>query len=160
MSSTINTYKSQGDLSKEEIRKLLSNYDKTTIINIPIKRHVRYFSAIRDKDHKVIYSKGGDPKITFKRGGFLKKKQISTNNKGEVTGYIILSNVPIQSKKKGLEWSVPVCNNTTCYSVRPPKNKDEVYQEKFNSQQKEIERLKYQLNKLSKKKRSSKKTTE
>jgi hypothetical protein len=45
---------------------------------------------------------------------------------------------------------VPVCDTTIFYAIKPPKSKDEIYQKKFETQQKEIDTLKSQLNKFRK----------
>jgi hypothetical protein len=141
-------------MTKDEIKDKIAKYSKKSITDINIKTHVRYFSAVRDsKTHKIKYDSNGDPKITFKNGGFLKKKMVSTNDDGELVGYVILRNKPVQdTKSKAMEWSVPVCDTTTFYAIKPPKSKDEIYQKKFDIQQKEIDTLKSQLSKLRKSK--------
>ncbi len=149
--------------NKDEIKKKLLKYTKKSIVNIKIKTHVRYFSALRDNaTHKIKLNSRGDPRITFKNGGFLKKKVISTNSDGEIIGYVILRNKPVQDTKSKnvIEWSVPVCESTTFYAINPPKNKDEVIQKRFDNQEKEIESLKSQLSKLRRSNKGKKRMNE
>jgi len=137
--------------TKDDIKKFLSKYEKKNISEIKVKTHVRYFSALRDKQHRIKYDEENKAKITFKRGGFLKLKKISYDDNGGISGYVILSNKPIQDTSKSIEWSVPVCETTTFYSILPPKKQDQMYQEKFDTQQREIEKLKFQMRKFTKK---------
>ena len=147
MPSTTET-ESRNKLSKEEISKYLKKYDQKNIDDINLGTHVRYFSALRTKDsnHDYILRSNGKPKITFKRGGFLKLKN-------REKGYIMLSNQPIQqtnNTKKPIIWSVPLDQYTTLFAIKPPmKVKDEIMMLK-----EEIKSLKSQINKLKKKNRN------
>ena len=148
-STSTSAYKNT--LSNEEIRKKLENYTKKPIDKIPIKTHVRYFSAIRDRQsHKIKTNHDGEPRISFKSGGFLKIKQTEKDSNGNNTGYVILRNKPVQdTRSKAKEWSVPVDPTTTFYAIKPSKSKDVQFKEKLNKQQEEINTLRSQLNKLS-----------
>lgn len=142
---TETTSSNTNKLSKEEITKYLMNYEKKNIDDINLGTHIRYFSALRNKDRTIVTKRDGTPKITFKRGGFL--KLVNTKKK-----YMMLSSLPIQDKsnKKPIIWSVPLDQYTTIFAIKPPVK---VNQE-LRSLRNEVEHLKNQLNRM---KKSSKK---
>ena len=138
---TETTSSTTNKLSKKEITKYLLNYEKKDIEDINLGTHIRYFSALRNKDRTIVTKKDGTPKITFKRGGFLKL----VNYKKK---YMMLSSLPIQdnSNKKPIVWSVPLDQYTTIFAIKPPVKVNE----ELRSLRNEVEVLKNQLNKIKK----------
>ena len=143
--NTTTTSSTSNKLSKEDITKYLLNYEKKSINNINLGTHIRYFSALRNKDRSIVRKRDGTPKITFKRGGFLKIKNLKDK-------YMMLSSSPIQdrSNKKPIVWSVPLDQYTTIFAIKPP---IKVNQE-LRSLRNEVEILKNQLNKIKRKSKS------
>ena len=148
MPTTTTTESDRNKLSKEEIAKYLRKYEKKPVEDIRDGTHVRYFSALREKGtHEIIRRSDGTPKITFKRGGFLKFKNLKK-------GYMMLSNVPIQEKnpsKKILNWSVSLDEHTTVFAIKPPVKVDQQIEALMN----EVESLRSQVNKMKKTKKKS-----
>ena len=134
-------------LSKTDISKLLMRYEKKEAKDIKLGTHLRYFSALRDKNHNVITRSDGTPKVTFKRGGFL--KTVNYEKK-----YIQLSNIPIQqiaeNKKKNIVWSVPLDEHTTLYAIKQPKK----VQEELTNLRNEVDIIKNQIHKIKKQKKN------
>lgn len=133
--------------TKEEVNEFIKNYTRDTIDRIPIHSHIRYFSADRDPITHQVLLKKDKPVVSFKRGGFLKKKEINRNDKGEIRGYIILSDKP-HTDHNGIakNWSVQVDEHSIFYKINITTKED--LEDKVKAKDAEIAELKRQMHKL------------
>ena len=158
MNTTTETPTTLSKRITKENKKLLENYEKMKpheIAKTKPSTHLRYFSAQRDEDHKVKKDSDGNTILTFKRGGFLKKKKVTIDDDGKVEGWVILTTKPLNpkyhsNKKKAIDWSVPVCDTTIFYRVKQKKTKDEIMQERFEEQDMLIRKQAEELKELRK----------
>lgn len=132
--------------SKEQILKLLKGYVKMNVTEIPIGVHVRYFITDKDKNtNKPIIGADGHPKRIFRRGGFIKSKNI-ISSEPYPKGIIYMSNEPIG--KVGVNWRISLDKYTTFFRKPSVQMYQSKMQEVVSKKNNEIKRLKVMIRKL------------
>jgi len=109
-------------LTDEIMKELNEKYEKDNIMNVRQSTHVRYLVAERDKEGKLVLDGNNDPIWLYRKGGFLKYKNLTKVN-DSMEGYVILSTRPLNYRgNDALNWSVQVNPYTIFFKIKSKKD--------------------------------------